>query len=144
MMNMKITWHLAPPLFFKPWIALLCSNLFPLNSARELVLSDEAEKTPCAEVIDDGKGYISGILPTYLRETKPNGGLTICVTRVGWAWTRFGSRKNSKRRKIPENRAESPASSARIVSPLFVHPILGTVQLASLFPWLYTLLYRNF
>jgi len=28
-------------------------------------------------VIDDGKGYAAGIFPTCLRETKPDGGLTL-------------------------------------------------------------------
>ena len=36
------------------------------------------------------------------------------------------------------------ASSAGIGILPFTHPILGTAQLASLFPWLYTLLHRHY
>jgi hypothetical protein len=67
---------------------------------------------------------------------------------------RASDRKGFEGEKREENqhfRAKKPAKRnvanrlpASEVSPLFAYQILGTLQLASLFPWLYTLRYRPF
>jgi len=53
--------------------------------------------------------------------------LTVCVTGAGAGVDSAWEQKKPEARKMSENAAESPASSARCVSP---HPILKTLFFA--------------
>jgi len=49
---------------------------------------------------------------------------TVCVTRAGAGVDSAWEQEKPEARKMPENAAESPASGARFVSPLFALRIL--------------------